>query len=345
MRRFFKWVMLTLCLCVLGYGGYYGLSIYNSLNGLSKEGKDSIFTNPNHATPISQEEPPKWEGKNRVNILLLGGDSRGKKNSEPPRSDSIMIASIDPVTKKATLFSILRDTYVKIPGYGSDKINAALAYGGASLAMKTVSDFTGLPIQYYVYTDFQGFMALVDAIGGIDLDVEKDMKYSDAWDGHEFDINLKKGYQHLDGKTALQYVRFRHDATSDFTRTERQRKFLTAVAEKMQTTSNILKFPKVLQAVDPYIDTNLPVSDMMKLASLGMEAKGQGIDSQQLPPMELLEERTVGGASVISVKPDKLKTFIQNKLEGIDPSASPSPSPTSASHRKQQEASELTSRR
>ncbi len=126
-----------------------------------------------------------------MNVLILGGDSRGLKKNEIPRSDSMMVASIDPVTKKAYLFSILRDTYVKVPGHGNDRINTAVATGGPNLAMKTVSDLLGIPIQYYVYTDFQGFIALVDAIGGIELEVEKDMKYRDS-EEPEFDINLKK---------------------------------------------------------------------------------------------------------------------------------------------------------
>src|SRR5690606_33720966 len=149
-------------------------------------------------------------GKDRVNILLLGGDSRGLSKNDVPRSDSNMVISVDPVTKKAHLFSILRDTYVRIPGHGMDRINTALVYGGPQLAMQTTSELLGLPIQYFVFTDFQGFMELVDALGGIELDVEKDMKYHDSVEP-EFDIDLKKGLQHLDGKTALQYVRFRHD--------------------------------------------------------------------------------------------------------------------------------------
>ncbi|MBP1992290.1 LCP family protein [Paenibacillus eucommiae] len=330
--RKFKWILLIILVAILGTAGYYGYSFYKFANDISTDdhGGDKPFTtNQNVIDKGKDYEPPKWEGKQRVNILLLGGDTRGLDSNDLPRSDSLMVASIDPVSKKAHLFSILRDTYVKIPGSGQDRINAAIAIGGPNLAMKTVSDLLGIPVQYYVYTDFEGFIALIDAINGIELDVEKNMKYSDSADGHVYDIDLKKGVQHLTGKTALQYVRFRHDALSDYSRTERQRKFLTAVAEKMQTTSSILKLPKILNAIDPYIKTNLSVTDMLKLVQLGFEAKADGIVTAQIPPPNLLQEKNVGGASVIGVNVDRLQLFIQdtfNKTEEVNAETSPTPS-------------------
>lgn len=326
--RTLKWFLLTLGVLILGVAGYYGYSFYTFANNISNHSGDRKMitsygtkTEPKK-TSAEAFAPPKWEGRERINILLLGGDSRGLKSNELPRSDSMMVMSVDPVTKKGQLFSILRDTYVKIPGQGEDRINSAITLGGPNLAMKTVSDLLGIPIQYYVYTDFEGFIALVDAIGGIDLDVEKDMKYSDSEDDHKYDINLKKGYQHLDGKTALQYVRFRHDATSDFTRTERQRKFLQAVAEKMQTTSSLIKMPRILNSIDPYIDTNLSVSTMLKLASLGFEVKAQGISGKQLPPNNLIQEKNVRGAEVLTANKDKIQMYVKEVLAGNDPDAS-----------------------
>ncbi|WP_240344039.1 LCP family protein [Paenibacillus sp. SYP-B3998] len=337
--KIFKRTLLVIVLLLIAVAGYYSYSFYSFAKHISnKSGNTQGGGNPLISQSLKEKgdkyTPPKWEGKQRVNILLLGGDSRGMKKNEIPRSDSIMLASIDPVTKKAYLFSILRDTYVKIPGEGEDRINTAIATGGPNLAMKTVSDLLGIPIQYYVYTDFKGFMALIDAVGGIDLEVEKDMKYSDSEDDHIYDINLKKGMQHLDGKTALQYVRFRHDALSDFSRTERQRKFLTAVAQKMQTTSSIIKLPKILNAMDPYIDTNLSVTDMLKLGTLGYEAKTDGIISSQLPPSDLLIEKNVRGAAVITANKDKLQRYVKELFNGTSEAdtgpTKPSPTPKSS---------------
>lgn len=320
------WSALGLLLVVFSVAGYYVHSLYSFADKINADSEDSIFSKVRSLTPTTADlEPPKWEGKERVNILLLGGDSRGLSENEIPRSDSLMIASLDPVSKKTYLFSILRDTYVSIPDHGSDRINTAIARGGPELAMKTVSNLMGIPIQYYVYTDFKGFIALVDALGGIDLEVEKDMKYSDSADGNMYDIDLKQGYQHLDGTTALQYVRFRHDATSDFTRTERQRKFMKALAEKLQSTTSLIKLPSILQSVDPYIETNLNVNQMIKLASLGFELKTDGMISQQIPPMELLEEKRVGGAEVLGVDPARLQVFVK-QLFGEAPTSTKAPS-------------------
>lgn len=321
MKRALKWTFFSLSAVILCFIGYYAYSFYSFAHNIQKKPEESQFkftTQPLSLKKGSKEDltPPKWEGKDRVNILLMGGDSRGLKENEIPRSDTIMVASIDPVTKKAHLFSILRDTYVTIPGYGPDRINAAITFGGPNLAMKTVGNLLGIPIQYYVYTDFKGFIALVDAVGGVDIDVEKNMKYSDSEDGHEYDINLKKGLQHLDGKTALQYVRFRHDAMSDFARTERQRKFMQAVAKEMQSTMSILKLPRILQNIDPYIETNLTVTEMIKLGALGFEIKADEVVSQQIPPNELLEEKTIGGAEVIVANPEQLKVYVKNLLGG-----------------------------
>lgn len=322
LRRKIKWTLLGIGLVIFSVIGYYAYSFFLFAGDIHKSPENSRFKRFLEQPPqrlgkkTEDVTPPKWEGTQRVNILLLGGDSRGLKPNEIPRSDSVMVASIDPVTKKSYLFSILRDTYVKIPNYGSDRINAAIAVGGPNLAMKTVSDLMGIPIQYYVYTDFKGFIALVDAVGGVEIDVEKNMKYSDSEDDHIYDIDLKKGLQLLDGNKALQYVRFRHDAMSDFSRTERQRKFMRALAEKLQTTSSLIKLPRILQKIDPYIETNLTVSEMIKLGALGFELRTEGMASQQVPPPELLEEKKVGGAEVITVNPEKLKRFVQQLYNG-----------------------------
>jgi LCP family protein required for cell wall assembly len=313
-KKRIKWVFISLGIALVGFMGYYFISIYTAVDGFNKSEKKSIFTTI-EKTNVKPTEiaPPKWESKERVNILVLGGDSRGlTKSDEVPRSDSMMVISIEPNTKKAFLLSILRDTYVKIPGHGEDRINAALALGGPRLAMKTVSNLLGIPVQYYVYTDFKGFIGVIDAMGGVSLDVEKDMNYTDGEDDHIYDIHLKKGFQHLDGKTALQYVRFRHDALSDFARADRQRKFLTAISAEMQTPSSLIKLPQILHAIDPYIETNISVSDMYKLGILGYEAKAAGFIGKQIPPDNLLAEKTIRGADVITTDPVKLKQYIQN---------------------------------
>ncbi len=310
-KRTLLWTVAIIVVAVIGYAIYYFTAVFNQIDGLQKTGAASPFKNV-QPTNVAATQPPVWEGTELVNILLMGVDSRSADDGEIPRSDTMLVASLDPVKKTIHLFSILRDTYIPISGYGENRINSAITHG-PNTAMKTVSDLLGIPIQYYVYTDFQGFIKLVDAVGGIDFDVEKDMHYTSAADKHEYDIDLKAGMQHLDGKTALQYVRFRHDAMSDFSRTERQRAFLTAVGEKMKSTTSIMNLPTILEQVNPYIDTNLSTDDLWKLASVAYDSKMNGSD--QLPPDDLLAEKKVGGADVIGIKSsEELQKYVQDAL-------------------------------
>ncbi|KGE19462.1 LCP family protein [Paenibacillus wynnii] len=316
------WTLAIILLIIVGFAVYFFGSIFNGLENFNKRGDNSPFKDVVESVDVKTPEPPKWEGTEPVNILLMGVDARGVKKGEVPRSDTMLVASLDPVKKKFYVFSILRDTYVSIPGYDKDRINTAITHG-SNVAMQTVSDLLGIPIQYYVYTDFQGFIKLIDEIGGIDYDVEKDMVYKTKADGPEYDIDLKKGFQHLDGSMALQYVRFRHDATSDFTRTQRQRGFLKAVADKMKSTTSLIKLPSILSAVNPYVDTNLSVNDMWKLANLGYKSSMGG--SEQIPPMDLLvEEKTRGGSAVIGISStEELKQFVEDTMTEPVPTASP----------------------
>lgn len=315
-KRSNKWLFSTLIIIfviIIGAATYWGIGVAGGLNDLQKKPEDSIINVPE---PEIVVDVPEWEGKERVNILLLGGDAREADDNELARSDSMIVASIDPVTKKANLFSILRDTWTKIEGYGEGRINTAITLGGAPLAMKTIGDLLGLEIQYFVYTDFEGFKALVDAIGGVNFEVEKDMRYTDKADGHRYDIDLKKGYQLLDGDKALQYVRFRHDALSDFTRTERQRNFLMAVAKEMQSTWNIIRMKSILESVSPYIDTNMGINDMLKLSQLGFGL--QLGDTAQVPPFEHLIEKNKGGAQVIGyTNEEDIQQYVQEVLTHV----------------------------
>ncbi|MUT65591.1 LCP family protein [Paenibacillus sp. NEAU-GSW1] len=314
-------VLVILALIIAGII-VWGSGVYKGLDSFSKTKEESRFGQFEEKPELAIS---KWEGKERVNILLLGADARGLEEDQVARSDSMMVASFDPVTKKAHLFSVLRDTYVEIDGHGDGRINTAITLGGPQLAMKSIGDLLGLDIQYYVYTDFEGFKALIDAIGGVSIDVEKDMHYTDNADNNEYDIDLKAGYQELDGDKALQYVRFRHDAMSDFTRTERQRNLLQAVAKELQSSWNIIKMKNILESVSPYIETNLQVTDMLKLGQLGVESHVAG--TAQVPPMDLIADEKVGGASVLAVRDDaELLAFVQETLAADQTLPSPSPS-------------------
>ncbi|MBC7324022.1 MAG: LCP family protein, partial [Moorella sp. (in: Bacteria)] len=191
-------------------------------------------------------------------ILLIGVDRRNP--GEPARSDTIILAALDPSQPRVDLLSIPRDTRVKIPGYGFDKINAAHAYGGPGLLMATINDFLGTHIEKYVEVDFQGFEKIIDILGGVDIEVDKRMYYP------EEGINLYPGFQHLNGYNALAFVRYRNDPEGDVTRVGRQQKFLQALIDQTLRLATVPKIPKLINEIIKEIDTNLTLKEILSLA-------------------------------------------------------------------------------
>lgn len=204
----------------------------------------------------------------RINILLLGvddGDSDAEAD-EPKRTDAILVLSVDPEKEKVSVLSIPRDTKVVLPGHRDpSKINAAFAYGGAVMTKQTVQNLLQTPIHYYALANWRAFIEVVDLIGGVKLYVEKDMKYHDPY--ADLVIDIKQGYQHLDGETAGKYVRFRSDELGDIGRVQRQQKFIRAAAEQMFSFENITKIGTIMDTVEKYIDTDLNTVTMIKAAN------------------------------------------------------------------------------
>ncbi|MCD9025174.1 LCP family protein [Cohnella sp. NL03-T5] len=299
---------------------YYVYSFYSFANNIYVDPKENQPTTAaavptdGSSSPFPIAQPPEWNGDERINILLLGGDSRGVKSNAKPRSDTMMLVSIDPVDKSTHLFSLLRDTYVEIPHHGSNRLNSAITMGGPLLSIETVGNLLDLPIQFYVYTDFEGFISLIDELGGIDFEVDKNMKRTDNADNPRYNIKLDKGMQHLDGLTALQYVRYRSDALSDFARADRQRKFLSAIADKMKSTTSLLKLPQVLNGIAPYIETNIPPNDLLKLARLGMKLDTSRLAGIQIPPQGQFQSQTISQMDVLVVDPLQIKEYVKEQL-------------------------------
>lgn len=204
----------------------------------------------------------------RINILLLGvddGDSEASAD-EPKRTDAILLLSVDPENEKVSVLSIPRDTKVVLPGHRDpSKINAAFAYGGAVMTKQTVQSLLQIPVHYYALANWRGFIEVVDLIGGVDLYVEKNMYYEDPY--ADLVIDIKHGYQHMDGETAGKYVRFRGDELGDIGRVQRQQKFLRAAAEQMFSFQNLTKIGAIMDTIDKYIDTDLNTVTMLKAAN------------------------------------------------------------------------------
>ncbi len=217
----------------------------------------------------------------KKNIVVLGVDERPSEE-DTGRSDTLFVVMLDTDGNNVSMLSIPRDTRVKISGYGWDKINHAFAFGGHKLTQETTEELLGIRINNYVMIDFKGFKGLVDAIGGVDIEVEKPMSYYDEWDG--FTIDLAPGMQHMDGDKAIQYVRYR-DEEGDIGRIRRQQKFLRAVYNKVTSVEIITKLPALIKEANKMVDTDLSIGDMMDLAQAlhGMMEKQGGLQTATVP--------------------------------------------------------------
>ena len=199
---------------------------------------------------------------NKLNILIMGVDDRPKED-DPGRSDTLLVMTIDTESREASIISIPRDTRVRVKGLGWDKVNHAYLVGKETLTRQTAENFLGIPMDYSVKVNLDSFGRIVDAIGGVSIDVEKRMQYEDSWD--HYVIDLQPGVQRLDGRTALQYVRYR-DEEGDIGRVARQQKFVRAVLAEVSSPAIILKAPNIIREVFASLDTDIPVGLMLGVA-------------------------------------------------------------------------------
>ena len=246
----------------------------------------------------------------RMNVLLLGDDAR--RGETMARTDSIMLVSIDSKLKRVAMLSIPRDSYVAIPGHGKDKINHASVYGGPELTAKTVSQLLGITVNSYIIIGYDGFKNVVDILGGVDYDVETDMYHWDPEDGSAYQINLKKGMQHLDGSKALQYVRYRGYASGDIARTEHQQRFFVALANELLQPSSVLKLPSLVPELSHYVKTNLSTSDLLKLASTARFFEDGDFVAQTLPGWNM----DINGISYWGVDVDNARVVLAKLING-----------------------------
>lgn len=245
---------------------------------------------------------------NRVNILIVGCDEIENHG----RADTIVLLSISPKTKDVLILSIPRDTRVEIPGRGMDKINHAYAFGGEKLISKTVSSFLDVPIHFYAVADFNGFVNIIDELGGIDIDVEKEMYYVDKAGGVE--INLYPGKQILDGEKSLQYIRFRNDKLGDLGRIKRQQKLALAVIKKMMNFDSITKIPQISEEIKRYIETNIKVQDAIALANLFKSV------NQEKFRVETIQSKPVyiEGVSYLEPNVEEVRKRVKSLIYGLN---------------------------
>ncbi|MCR5176808.1 MAG: LCP family protein [Anaerovibrio sp.] len=244
----------------------------------------------------------------KIIVMIMGVDER---EGDVGRSDTLMVATLDPKKKKAALLSIPRDTRVKIKGNGFDKINAAYAYGGYKLTQDTVENLLGVEMEHYIIINIKSFKKIIDAIGGVDINVEKRMYYEDIWDDDGgLLIDLQPGMQHMDGDTAITYVRYR-DEEGDIGRIARQQKFMKAVMDKITSPAIIPRIPAIIKEVMSSIKTDLSLRQLIEFATTLKEAQRSGLQTEMLPGKPLY----IDGISYWIPDLSKLRTTIANTLD------------------------------
>ena len=226
------------------------------------------------------EEVELLTAKDKATIMIMGVDERA---DDVGRSDTLMVATIDPKRNEVALLSIPRDTRVNIPRYGYDKINAAYALGGAKLTESTVEQFLGINIDHYIIINTKAFVKIIDALGGVDIVIDQRMYYEDPWDDDGgLVIDLRPGEQHMDGKTAVTYVRYR-DEEGDIGRVHRQQKFMKACFDALVSPRVIPRLPAVISEVMDSVKTNLSLRQLLEFAGTLKEAHNNGLKTEMVP--------------------------------------------------------------
>nr|WP_263328388.1 LCP family protein [Neobacillus sp. Marseille-Q6967] len=294
-----KWTRFLLVIFVLiGAAAVY--SYYQYKQGVQQSLKKINQNNEeeNSVANVEYEFDGRKDQYGATNILLLGSDSRGE---EKARADTIMIAHYNEDRGTYKLTSIMRDSYVKIPGHGKHKINSAFYYGGPELMRQTIKENFDIDIQYYAIVDFQGFVQLIDEAfpNGVEINVEKKME-------EYVETPLEPGLQRLNGDQMLSFVRFRHDAIGDFGRVKRQQEALQAISDQLSGIQTIPKLPKLVGVVTPYVNTNMDTGDILFMAKDFFSNDRGAIETFRIPIENGYKDASIKGeGSVLDLDLEK----------------------------------------
>lgn len=312
-RRYVTWrrLLLVLLAGLIIVGGIFAYKVYAAMRA---------FGSGNVAPALTGDLTKlKGEGDGRVNIALLGvggGDHDGAD-----LSDTIIVASLDVKTKEVAMISVPRDLYVKIPGYGYEKINAANAFGekykydggGGALAKKTLENVLGVPIHYYARIDFDGFKRAVDIVGGVDI-TNKSTLIDNSYpcDANQWKVcgyKLTPGTYHMNGSQALKYARCRKGTCGDdYGRAARQQEVLVALRKKALSIGTLSNPAKVASLIDVFgadFKTDLSLAEIKKLVEIGKDVDTSKMINKVLTnnPTDgtapLVKNGSIGGASVV----------------------------------------------
>lgn len=365
MRRFFKrisswirqhrtqffialggFVLLALVLVPLTYTwahqagaaptGLFGLPLFSAAEG-AEGGEDGlnldiIQSSSNQGIPL----PEPWDGAERVTILVMGLDYRDWSSGEgPSRTDTMILFTIDPVSRTAGMLSIPRDLWAVIPGFNPQKINTAYYFGelynvpggGPALAMRTVEQTLGVPIDYYAQIDFSAFIRFIDLLGGVKIDVPAPIKI-DRLGADTIPITLQPGVQVLPGDYALAYARQRYAEGGDFARSERQQQIVIGLRDRILDFNLlpglIANAPQIFAQLSAGINTNLPLEDALRLGVLASQIEREDITQRVIGEDMIIYGRSPDDLAILIPIPDKIRALrdeIFTSNSGVGPLA------------------------
>ncbi len=284
----------------------------SNLPGLTINDQPFANTGINVNTPLQADNGPQpvaWDGANRVTILVMGLDYRDWEGEGPSRTDSMMLLTMDPVTRTAGMLSIPRDLWVNIPGFDYGKINTAyflgelynLPGGGPGLAIQTVENLLGITINYYAQIDFAAFENFINEIGGIDVEVPYELTVDPIGPGNT--VTLPQGENHLDGPTALAYARNRETIGSDFDRADRQQQVIMAIFDKLSSLGSLPKLlanaPTIYNNLRYGIHTNLSLKETISLAWTVAQIPRDNIKKGMIGPNETSRSFSADGMDIL----------------------------------------------
>ena len=277
---YFALGIVTLAL-IAGYGSVYRGA--NAWAGLAAKVFAPVAGSTGRGVSTSFEPPP-WNGRDRLNVLVLGIDTRGV-GGDTQNTDTMIVLSLDPVNGTAAMLSVPRDTLVNIPGAGQEKVNAAFAIGGPDLAQQTVEGLLGIKLNSYALINFEAFTKIVDSVGGALVDVKRPIR-DEAYPTADFGVerlNIQPGPQLMSGDTALKYARSRHDS-NDFSRARRQQDVIAAIRARLATDGMLARIPEIVGEVGSAVETNFDPANALPLAGVGGGIPSSDIRSEVLLP-------------------------------------------------------------
>ena len=317
-RRLGKTILLFVGLFLVAGGSYLGYLAWTSWQAL-----DSVL-GPSTPGESQAAVGDDWESRGRVNLLLMGLDRRPAEGRAPARTDTMIILSVDPYEKSATMLSIPRDLWVQIPVANrapvQDRINAAMVHGedlghpggGSALARDTVESYFDVPIHYTVVIDFAGFQRIIDTLGGVDVYLQEplfDPQFPTA-DGGTVSIYIPAGQQRLNGEKALWYARSRYQG-ADYGRMHHQQELLLAMREKALRLNLIPRLPELVRELGNTVTTDIPLEAAVNLGRLLNAIPPERITTKAVEGDLVSATTTSAGASVLILNQTKMAEVVR----------------------------------